>query len=206
MPARAISWVFVVTLVAASAARGADRVEAVLGQDGRLLISRGNTPICELAAGLFDTQWSGATATPDTGKSSEPSARAVRLVTAGGAAIKGLVAVKAENEGLHAAYTFTPEQDVVLNSLHVGAEFSIQALAGGTWKADERSGKFPAEFGDTGLFSGAVRTAESRIALRRVVGVSLPSTDHDPDSGQSAMGTVVRRPHLALIQQRATVS
>ena len=81
--------------------------------------------------------------TPITAKSSEPSTRAVRLVTAGGAAIKGLVAVKAENEVLQAAYTFTPEQDVVLNSLHVGAEFSIAGTGGRQLEGGRAVRNFP---------------------------------------------------------------
>ena len=52
----------------------------------------------------------------------------------GGVAIQGLATVTADNGILQAAYTFTPEQDVALNSLHVGAEFSVEALAG--WQLD----------------------------------------------------------------------
>ena len=39
---------------------------------------------------------------------------------------QGLVTVTARARGMKAAYTFNPEQDVVLNSLHVGAEFAIR--------------------------------------------------------------------------------
>lgn len=45
----------------------------------------------------------------------------------------------------------------MLNSLHVGAEFGIPALAGGRWTADGQSGTFPPEFGEVSLFHGSIR-------------------------------------------------
>ena len=143
-------------------------MEAVLGQDGRVQISRGNTTICELAAGLFDTQWSGATATPDA----QQVCRALGARRAIGHRRRRRDQRAGDRhrrrtECMQAAYTFTPEQDVVLNSLHVGAEFSIA----GTWRAapgrrTNGPGQFPAEFGETGLFSGAVRLLNLEFARR----------------------------------------
>ena len=159
-----ICWAFIVTSAATLAARGADPAEALVGQDGRVQISRGNTTICELAAGLYDTQWSAAAATADAQQPSEPSRRTIRLVTPGGVAITGLATVTAQNGVMKAAYAFTPEQDVALNSLHVAAEFSIATLAGGSWKADGREGKFPADFGETSLFNGSVRSLKIELA------------------------------------------
>ncbi|MHB8863262.1 MAG: beta-galactosidase [Pirellulaceae bacterium] len=153
-----LPWVFVAALTAHGGTHGADPAVARVGQDGRVEISCGNATLCELTAGLYDAQWSGAEATAATRPTIEPAARALRLVTAGGVAIQGSANVVARNGAMEARYTFTPDQDVTLNSLHVGADFSIAALAGGTWKADEQSGKFPAEFGEIGLFNGSVRS------------------------------------------------
>jgi hypothetical protein len=161
---KTIHWVFLLTLAATSTTWGADPVEAVVGRDGRVRVARGNATICELAAGLHDAQWSGAEATADTQRSGEQPARAIRLVAAGGGTIRGLATITAEAGVMKAAYAFTPEQDIVLNSLHVGAEFTIGALAGGSWKADERAGTFPASFGDISLFNGSVSVLQINTA------------------------------------------
>ncbi len=160
---KTIHWAFLLTLAAASTTWGADSVEAVVGRDGRVHVARGNAAICELGAGLFDAQWSGAEATADAQRSGEQPTRAIRLVAAGGT-ITGLATITAEAGAIKAAYAFTPEQDIVLNSLHVGAEFTIGALAGGSWKADERAGTFPANFGDISLFNGPVRVLQINTA------------------------------------------
>ena len=66
--------------------------------------------------------------------------------------VSGWAAITGDRSELNAQYVFTPEQDVVLTSLHVSVEFSIPTLAGGRWTADQRSGTFPQDFGEVQIF------------------------------------------------------
>ncbi|NLX56772.1 MAG: hypothetical protein GXY58_16825 [Planctomycetaceae bacterium] len=149
---------------AVSGVWGDEPIRAIQGRDGRVQVARGNTVICELAAGLFDSDWRAAQATADGSQDGAGPGRAIRLVAPDGGVARGQATVVAEGDAMQAAYVFTPEQDMVLNSLHVAAEFTIEALAGGTWKADERAGEFPADFDSISLFNGPVRTLQIRTA------------------------------------------
>ncbi len=174
----AMRWACLMMMVAAPAARGADPLLAIVDSDGRVHVSRGNQAICELKAGLFDAQWNSAEATVDTSRQGDPPVRAIRLTAPSGQAIHGLATVVADGNALKAAYAFTPEQDTVLNSLHVAAEFAIETLAGGAWQADQRSGTFPRQFGDVALFHGPVRM----LQIRTAVGESLTFRFPQPTS------------------------
>lgn len=141
----------------AAAVRG-EGVQALVGKDGRVQLSRGKEKIAEFGAGLFDSKWNAADATADAGKPEAGGKRHLRIAVPKGGEVSGSAVITGDREELKAQYVFTPEQDVALNSLHVSTEFSIPTLAGGRWTADQRSGTFPREFGEVSLFQGPVRT------------------------------------------------
>ena len=155
----------------------------MVGQDGRVTIQRGSKSLCELVAGLYDPQWSSSSATGDTKRKVDPDSRALRMVAPGGVTLTGLATVTAQDRSLKASYTFVPEQDVALNSLHIGAEFSI-AHAGGRHVAGGRP------VGDVSRRLRPARAVcrfradtEAGDAWRGVVDVSLSAADSDSDPG-----------------------
>ncbi len=152
----------------------ADPVVALVGQDGRVSASRGTTRICELTAGLFDPQWSSTSATGDSQRRVEPPTRALRLAVPGGGEIEGTATISEQRDSLKALYTFVPQQDVALNSLHVAFDFAIATLAGGKWQADDKSGPFPLELGQPGLFSGSIKTLKLDLPKGESLTVRFP--------------------------------
>ncbi|MCU0960480.1 MAG: hypothetical protein MUF48_10285 [Pirellulaceae bacterium] len=165
-------------LLVVPSARGAEPAQAVVSRDGAVRLARGHTTLLELRAGLFDSQWRGAEAGHDAQPSVDPPAHALRLATPARQAIRGLVTIVQAGQRLQATYVFTPQEDVVLNSLHVASDFPIAALAGGRWQADAQSGTFPAEFGAISLFSGAVRTLKLTLASGEALTFDFPQPTH----------------------------
>lgn len=164
-------------LLAAGVARG-EGILALVGNEGRVQLSRGKERIGEFGAGLFNQQWSLADAAADPRKPDTAGQRHLRIAVPGGGEVSGWAAITGERGGLNAQYVFTPDRDVVLNSLHVSVEFSIPTLAGGRWTADQRSGTFPKDFGEVQLFSGAVR----KLALELPAGGNLQWSFPEPTS------------------------
>lgn len=155
-----VVWMIAVVGLGLSGTALGEGVQALVGNEGRVQISRGGEKIGEFGAGLFNQKWDAADATADVKKPAEIGKRHLRIAVPGGGEISGSAAIRGERGELNAHYAFTPQQDVVLNSLHVGAEFPISALAGGRWTADQRSGTFPQDFGAVQIFQGSIRTLD----------------------------------------------
>ena len=164
-------------LLAAGVARG-EGIHALVGNEGRVQLSRGKEKIGDFGAGLFNQQWDSADATADARKSDTAGKRHLRIAVPGGGEVSGWAAITGDRSELNAQYVFTPEQDVVLNSLHVSVEFSIPTLAGGRWTADQRSGTFPQDFGEVQLFTGSIRT----LAIELPAGGNLHWSFPEPTS------------------------
>ena len=164
-------------LLAAGVARG-EGILALVGNEGRVQLSRGNEKIGDFGAGLFNRQWDSADAAADARKSDTAGKRHLRIAVPGGGQVSGWAAITGDRSELNAQYVFTPEQDVVLNSLHVSVEFSIPTLAGGRWTADERSGTFPQDFGKAQIFTGSIRT----LAIELPAGGKLHWSFPEPTS------------------------
>ena len=164
---RMIRWMLLLSLaiwfLPCAVARCAESVSAMVGTNGRVHLARGRTKICELSAGLFNAQWAGAEAHGDGKNPGTAPAHNIRIAVPGGGAVKGVATITGEENRLKAEYVFTPEQDSVLNSIHISAEFGIQALAGGTWTADDKSGTFPADFGEVHLINAPVRSLKLEL-------------------------------------------
>ena len=164
-------------LLGAGTARG-EGFQALVGREGRVALSRGKEKIGEFGAGLFNQKWDSAQAAADPRKPDTADKRHLRIAVPGGGEVTGWAMIAGEADGLNAQYVFTPEQDVVLNSLHVSVEFSIPTLAGGRWTADQRSGTFPPEFGEVQLFTGSIHT----LAIDLPAGGNLRWTFPEPTS------------------------
>ena len=95
-------------------------------------------------------------------------------MTPGRQAIRAVATIVEETGQLRADYQFTPETDVVLNSLNVSAEFAVASLAGGRWQADDRQGAFPGNLGDVVLFSGSVRKLQVVTSEGQVLAFGFP--------------------------------
>lgn len=145
------------------AAAGGEGVSAVVGLDGRVILSRGEQKLCELAPALFNAQWSGASAVADQINPGTLPVRNLRLRVPGGGTVRGAATVTGKDGALKAEYVFTAEQDAELKSLHLSTNFSVQALAGGNWAADGRSGTFPHDFGELILHSGPIRSLKLEL-------------------------------------------
>lgn len=165
-----------VLLLSGTAVWCAEGMNAVIGANGRIRLDRGRDRACELVAGAFNAQWDSAEAGSDGNDPGAAPARNIRIVVPGGGVVKGVASITGEEGALRADYAFIPEQDIVLNSLHVSAEFSIQALAGGAWMADGKSGIFPKAFGDTHLFNEPIRS----LKLELPSGGTLQFAFNDP--------------------------
>lgn len=162
-------------LLGAGTARG-EGLQALVGREGRVALSRGKEHVGEFEAGLFNQKWDFAQAATDPRKPDTADKRHLRIAVPGGGEVSGWATIAGDGGKLTAQYVFTPEQDVVLNSLHVSVEFSIPTLAGGRWTADQRSGTFPQEFGEVQLFTGAIRT----LAIDLPTGGNLRWTFPEP--------------------------
>ena len=136
---------------------------AVVGGDGGIRLTEGREELATIRAGLYNRQWAGADANADVGTQGDADKRHLRIAVPGGGTINGSAEVAGKDGELDAQYRLVPAEDVVLNSLHVGAEFTIGALAGGRWTAGEKSGVFPQEFGDIALFNGSVRALDIEL-------------------------------------------
>ena len=157
------------------AAQG-EGIQALVGKEGRVQLSRGKEKVGEFGAGLFNQQWASADASADGRKPDAAGRRYLRIAVPGGGEVSGWAAIVGDQGELKAQYVFTPEQDVTLNTLHVSVDFGIPTLAGGRWTADQRSGTFPPNFGEVQLFQGSIRA----LALELPAGGNLRWTFPEP--------------------------
>lgn len=160
-------------LCSVSAVAG-EAVSATVGPDAHILLTRGRSKICEITAGLYNAQWASARATADDKNPGTPPAHRVRIAVPGGGVVTGLAVLAGVENRLEADYVFTPEQEVALNTLHVEAEFGIQALAGGTWTADGKTGTFPKDFGEIHLFNAAIRSLKLALSSGETLDFTFP--------------------------------
>jgi hypothetical protein len=153
-------------------------IQALVGKGGRVQLTRGGEKIAEFGAGVYNQSWTSADAAADLRQADSAEKRHLQIRVPGGGQLSGWAAITGRAEELNARYELTPDQDLALNSLHVGAEFGIATLAGGRWKADERTGTFPEEFGAATVFAGSIRS----LAIELPAGGYLRWTFPEPTS------------------------
>lgn len=156
-------------MTATWAAHGGEQpaLEASAGVDGQLKLSEAGKALCHFECGVYDSKWAQASALADM-NAPAGAIRPLRIKTPSGVVLAGEVAFDAPKPGtVRVRYAFTPEADVQLNALHVTAVFPIEALAGKPWKAGEKEGSFPKEFGEVHLTSGEVTRLQLELAHGR---------------------------------------
>ena len=193
-------WAMAMALLCTSVSSAAGPAQAVIARDGSVRLARGSTTICQIDAGLYDDQWRSAAATADTERSLELPALRLRLMTPGRQAIRAVATIIEETGQLRADYRFTPETDVVLNSLNVAAEFTVASLAGGAGRPTIARERFPATFSwRRGSLQRLGAQAASRHCGGPSFGIWLSGTHQCVDSRQSAVGAYVLRAHPEVI-------
>ncbi|MGD0091690.1 MAG: hypothetical protein ABSE73_17380 [Planctomycetota bacterium] len=165
-----LSVLLVVVCAAACAAedKPAAKLEGLVGLSGVLHLKSGTRELCAFNIGLFDKGWGQAAATSSfkNAAANQGARHTFSIKAPGGATIHGAATIAEENGAVKAEYEYTPAADVALNSLHVSADFPTHVLARGQWTADDKTGEFPAEFKETGLFSGKI----SKLVLAQLPG------------------------------------
>ncbi|MCX7048451.1 MAG: hypothetical protein NTX50_23565 [Candidatus Sumerlaeota bacterium] len=134
-------------------------LKAVITKDGAIELTLGSQQVGSLRAGLYDMTWRSTEATGSQ-KSSDARSNtcALKIKNPSGGDVEGdAVFTLGEGGVIHAVYNFTASQDMTLNSLNVSLTCPTPVLAGGKWKADDKSGVFPAQYKDAGLHSSAMK-------------------------------------------------
>ncbi len=135
--------------------------EAVLGAGGALKLE---SPAAELRGSLYTAGWKKSVSGGGTSAPDAKGVCALELVASEKETVAGRVEVtQAEAGAVRAVYTFTPQNDMVLNGLFVNFRLPAKTLAGAAWKADAKAGVFPATLGNTSVFSGSVRRMEVEV-------------------------------------------
>ncbi len=117
-----------------------------------------DSPACELTPQLFTPSWAQSHAKGGQSRSGDSSFPFLLDAQQGTGPVRGRATFRATEAGaVEAAYSFTPEQDVRLNALFVGATLTTAAFAGGLWKSDSQEGAIPLEHKGMAVMSGKVR-------------------------------------------------
>jgi len=144
-------------LSASSRAIGA-QVEAVIG-GATVQVKSGTRDVCTFNIGIFDKNWNQSGASPKLdGTGENLMTRPFTIKSAGGQIIAGEAIFKTDKDVLSTRIRFTPDADIRLNSLNLSADFSAEALAGGTWKADDKTGAIPRDNKGTHIFNDKIKS------------------------------------------------
>jgi len=159
---RALLIVLTFTLAALAGRAFAAEPEATMSLSGALTVQNGETLLCNFVPGIAEKGWRfiGGTVTSFKDIPADAELRKFKV----GASFTGEARIKAENGKVSNTWTYTAVADVTLNSLHICAEYAVAEIAGGKWKADDKSGAFPADLKDTHLLSAEVKQLEIELA------------------------------------------
>ena len=119
----------------------------LVADDGTLEVSVHGQGLGHLAIGLYDHNWSYSGAIARAGGDTQGNSRLFRLSVPGAAqqaaSLIGVASYSRDADGgLSAAFSFTAEADVALNSLNTSLEVPASLLVGGSWTADRQHGAF----------------------------------------------------------------
>jgi len=120
-----------------------------------------SNPHCEITPQLFTTEWQWQRASGGLTRNADGSF-AFTITLASAPAVHGRATFSPTADGaVDACYTFTPERDVTLNALYVGATLPTDAWAGGSFNAEngtpDNHGRLPSDYGQMTVFSRTVR-------------------------------------------------
>ncbi|MCK6487110.1 MAG: hypothetical protein L6R48_02005 [Planctomycetes bacterium] len=110
------------------------------------------------------------------------------------------------------SWSLTAATAAPFNSLALSAEFAVQALAGGSWTADDKSGTFPALHGEAHLFNAPARTLALTIPGGQRLELAFPQPtmvtlqDNRRWGGQTFVVRIGRAMGTLAAGERATVA
>ncbi|HYF48710.1 MAG TPA: hypothetical protein VEJ63_04860, partial [Planctomycetota bacterium] len=134
--------------------------EASLSLSGALSVQSGDKTLCNFTPAIAEKGWRFVGATGSLNDiPADPELRKFKI----GTAFTGEARATSDKGQVSATWTYTAASDIALNSLHLAAEYPIADLAGGKWKADDKSGEFPAETKDTHLYSADTKRLEIQL-------------------------------------------
>ncbi|PIV31257.1 MAG: hypothetical protein COS35_02360, partial [Zetaproteobacteria bacterium CG02_land_8_20_14_3_00_50_9] len=132
--------------------------EAVLRMGGALKMA---SPAIELTGTLFTDGWKKSVSGGGMGTPDEKGVCPFTLAVSETERVDGIVTVTpAAGGALRAVYAFTPKTDIRLNGLYVNFHVPVAETLGARWKADDKTGVFPDQFGNLSVFAGKVRRLE----------------------------------------------
>lgn len=162
--------ILLATLCAAAVA--AEPADLSLGTDGRLHLAVDGTTVCTFAPFSADPQWKfGA---PVAGPAPAADAPIRFTLPLGKDTLAGEATIADQAGAGAVSWSFTAAKPAPYNSLALSAEFAVQALAGGSWTADDKSGTFPALHGKAHLFNAPARAFALTIPGGQRLALTFP--------------------------------
>lgn len=143
-----------VALPLANASHAAEKWQATISSSGELRLKLGRRRIATVRPALFELEWRGGSFRPSGRPSDEAGALKGKIEAPSGAIVDTELRYREVEGGVHLDYKFTPQQEVHVNSMYVGLDFPINAVAGKEYAADGERGTVPVEFGDIHLWNG----------------------------------------------------
>jgi hypothetical protein len=165
--------IILVLLFATALLAAVEPCDLASGPDGRLHLTAEGDEVCAFAPVAADGGWKFAAATA-VGTPS-PTAPLRFALALGHDAITGEAQVHEHDGAADAQWLFSSDRGAAFNCLAISSEFSVPALAGGTWRVDDARGVFPALLGEAQLFAGEGRALIITQADGRVISLSFPT-------------------------------
>ncbi len=124
---------------------------------GRAKLLHTGREVAEIEPGLFETGWRGGSFSP-AGEAGEGGLLKGHINAPSGAVVDTELRVRPVRGGARLAYRLTPRSALELNSLYVAMDFPIDLAAGQPFSVEDETFSVPADFQQTGLFSGEARS------------------------------------------------
>ena len=178
------------SVLAPAPALAADAGQAKLGNDGRLRVSLAGDNFCSISPAVANTEWQFAGNKPQSYRQ-EGLTRKFTL-TLGKDPVAGEAVATQKGDSVAIVWTYTGDKaDLKVNALAVSADFEAQDVIGGTWTADDKTGQFPADFGEAQLFTGRVLDVTVAKGDKRLT-IRFARAHACPDPGQPAVDAELR--------------
>jgi hypothetical protein len=127
-----------------------------LGANGSVALSVQGKELCKWTPTAANTEWRFSEGIK-TGRSPEGNPQFGLMASA---AIQGETSLSPKAGSAEVSWTFRAKEAVSFNTLAVATSLPLESLDGGTWKADDAGGAFPAEYGGEKIFGGSVSRLE----------------------------------------------
>ena len=140
----------------------APRWRALVSPGGRVRLSLKGHRVAEIEPGLYEAGWRAAGFSPARDGGAGQPLRG-RINAQSGTVVDTELRVQEVAGGARLAYRLTPRSSLSLNSIYVGVELPIHLVAGQGFTVDGQEHEIPADFDETGLYSGQTRDLALRL-------------------------------------------